>query len=197
MKIIAATKNRGKIAEFQKILGKLDFEVISQADAGINVEIVENGSTFAENALLKARAVALLCDDPVLADDSGLCVDALGGKPGIYSARYAGEDATDEEKMEKILREMEGETHREARFISAIALILPDGSEITAEGVVEGHITESPAGTGGFGYDPIFYCDELQKTFGESDDDEKNKVSHRGRALEALYQKIADGIGEN
>lgn len=197
MKVIAATKNRGKIAEFQKILGKLNLEVISQADAGINVDIVENGSTFAENALLKARAVALLCDDPVLADDSGLCIDALGGKPGIYSARYAGEDATDADKMEKILREMKGEAHRGARFISAVALILPDGNEITAEGTVEGHITESPAGMSGFGYDPIFYCDDLHKTFGEADDEEKNRVSHRGRALEALYQKIADGIGEN
>lgn len=131
-----------------------------------------------------------------MADDSGLCIDALNGRPGIYSARYAGEDATDAEKMEKILEEMAGKSQRKARFVSVVALILPDGDEITAEGAVEGHITERPVGLDGFGYDPIFYCDELQKTFGEASAEEKNKISHRGRALEALYQKIANRMGE-
>lgn len=196
MRIIAATKNQGKIAEIQKILGKLDLEIISQGDVDINVDIEETGATFAENALLKARAVAMLCDEPVLADDSGLCVDALGGKPGIFSARYAGEDATDAEKMEKILFEMQGVTDRTARFVSVVALILPDGDEIVAEGAVEGHITEEPMGVGGFGYDPIFHCDELGKTFGVASAEEKNAVSHRGRALEALYQKLTDRMGE-
>ncbi len=196
MKVIAATKNKGKITEIQKILGDLDFQIISQADAGINVDIEETGKTFAENALLKARAVALLCDEPVIADDSGLCVDALGGRPGVYSARYAGEDATDQERMEKLLAELDGQENRAARFVSVVAMILPDGEEITAEGIVEGHITEEPVGEGGFGYDPIFFCDELGKTFGEAHLAEKNKISHRGRALQALYQKIANRIGE-
>lgn len=196
MKIIAATKNKGKIAEFQKILGKLGLEIVSQADAGIDVDVEETGSSFAENALLKARAVAMFCDAPVLADDSGLCVDALDGRPGIYSARYAGENATDAEKMEKLLDELQGNPVRTARFISVVALVLPDGEEITAEGVVEGEITETVQGAGGFGYDPIFYCPEIEKTFGMAEPAEKNAISHRGRALENLYQKLADRIGE-
>ncbi len=190
MRVIAATKNRGKIKEIAEILGGLGFEVISQADAGIDVEILETGTSFIENARIKAQAVALLCDDAVLADDSGLCVDALDGAPGIYSARYAGEDASDADKIRKLLGELDGEQAREAHFETAVVFLYPDGREIVATGRVDGRITNAPEGEGGFGYDPIFYSTELGKTFGEAADEEKNAVSHRAKALEALYELL-------
>ncbi len=187
MKVIAATHNIGKIREFEKILSPLGFEVLSQADIGIDIEPEENGKTFAENALIKARAIAELCDYAVIADDSGLCVDALSGAPGVYSARYAGEDATDQERIKKLLSELEAFSDRSAKFISSIAFILPDGEEIVTHGEVLGSITHAPSGNGGFGYDPIFMSDELSKTFGEASLEEKNQISHRARGLMALY----------
>ncbi len=190
MKITAATKNKGKIKEIQKILGPLGFEVISQQEAGYDLDILETGDTFEKNALIKARALAMVCDGAVLADDSGLCIDALDGRPGIYSARYAGEGATDAEKVIKILGELDGVKERSAKFVTSVAFIFPDGREITASGEVLGHITETPSGENGFGYDPIFYCDELRKTFADASDEEKNSVSHRGRALLALCEKL-------
>lgn len=196
MKIIAATKNKGKIKEISNILGKLGFEVESQQDAGYDVDILETGDTFEKNALIKARAIALICDNPVLADDSGLCIDALDGRPGVYSARYAGEGASDEDKVNKILGEMEGAKDRTAQFVTSVAFIFPNGREITASGKVVGHITTEPAGENGFGYDPIFYSEELGKTFAEATDEEKNSVSHRGRALQALSEKLKDFIDE-
>jgi XTP/dITP diphosphohydrolase len=196
MKIIAATKNKGKIKEISNILGKLGFEVESQQDAGYDVDILETGDTFEKNALIKARAIAMLCDNPVLADDSGLCIDALDGRPGVYSARYAGENATDEEKMSKVLTELDGVKDRTARFVTSVAFIFPNGKEITASGEVEGHITTEPDGENGFGYDPIFYSDELKKTFAQATDDEKNSVSHRGRALAALAEKLKNFMNE-
>lgn len=190
MKIIAATKNPGKIREIQKILGQLGFEVMSQATAGIDVDIEETGDTFEKNALIKARAVAMMCDNPVLADDSGLCVEALGGKPGIYSARYAGEGASDADKVNKLLSELDGVKNRGAKFVTSAAFIFPDGREITVSGEVHGTILTEPHGENGFGYDPVFYSDELKKTFAEASDDEKNSVSHRSRALAALCEKL-------
>ncbi len=190
MKITAATKNKGKIKEIQKILSPLGFEVISQQDAGYDLDILETGGTFEKNALIKARALAMVCDGAVLADDSGLCVDALDGRPGIYSARYAGEGASDAEKTAKILGELDGVKDRRAKFVTSVAFIFPDGRELTASGEVLGHITETPSGKNGFGYDPIFYCDELKKTFADASDEEKNGVSHRGRALLALCEKL-------
>lgn len=192
MRVIAATKNKGKIREISEILAELGIEVISQVDAGIDVEVLETGKTFLENARIKAQAVALLCDDAVLADDSGLCVDALGGAPGIYSARYAGEDATDKDKIEKLLGELGSEMNREAHFETAVSFILPDGSEINASGTVPGRITMEPSGDGGFGYDPIFFSDELGKTFGDATDEEKNSVSHRARAIKALFEILKE-----
>ena len=192
MRVIAATKNRGKIREISEILGELGIEVISQVDAGIDVEVLETGKTFLENARIKAQAVALLCDDAVLADDSGLCVDALGGAPGIYSARYAGEDATDKDKIEKLLGELGDEMNREAHFETAVSFILPDGREISASGTVHGRVTKEPSGDGGFGYDPIFFSDELGKTFGDATDEEKNSVSHRARAIKALFEILKE-----
>lgn len=196
MKIIAATKNKGKIKEISNILGKLGFEVESQQDAGYDVDVLETGDTFEKNALIKARAIAMLCDEPVLADDSGLCIDALDGKPGVYSARYAGEDATDADKVNKILEELKSKKDRTARFVTSVAFIFPNGKEITASGEVKGYITAEPLGENGFGYDPIFYSDELKKTFAQASDEEKNSVSHRGRALMALSKKLKDYIQE-
>ena len=190
MKVIAATKNKGKIREMHEILSPLDIEIISQQEMGIELDVEETGDTFVKNALIKARAVAMVCDYPVLADDSGICVDALDGAPGVRSARYAGDNATDEEKINKMLGEIGDAENRNAKFVTAVAFIFPDGREVTAEGEVKGYITKEPKGNNGFGYDPIFFSDELGKTFAEGSDDEKNSVSHRGRALKNLYEKL-------
>ncbi len=190
MRIIAATKNKGKIKEIQEILGVLGFEVLSQQEAGYDLDVLETGDTFEKNALIKARAIAMVCDECVLADDSGLCIDALDGRPGIYSARYAGEGASDADKVTKILTEMDGIKNRAAKFVTSAAFIFPDGREITASGEVSGFITEAPEGENGFGYDPIFYSEELGKTFAMASDEEKNSVSHRSRALLALCEKL-------
>lgn len=192
MKIVAATTNKGKIREFQEILSELGYEVVSMHDEGIDVEVEETGSTFSENALIKARAVALLCNHPVIADDSGLCVDAMDGAPGIYSARFAGEDATDYDRNVKLLETLEGEENRKAQYVAAIAYISPDGEEITTEGIIEGEILTEEHGTGGFGYDPLFWCTEIKKCFGEATPDEKNAVSHRGRALKKLCEILKE-----
>lgn len=190
MRIVVATSNSGKVRELQAILGDLGVEVVSQADVGVDIEIEETGDTFEKNALIKAKTVAMMCDDPVIADDSGLCVDALDGAPGVYSARYAGEGASDEEKINKVLMELGETKNRKAKFVSVMAMVFPDGVEITASGETYGQITYEAQGENGFGYDPIFYSDDLKKTFAEADDEEKNKVSHRARALQALYEKL-------
>lgn len=192
MQMIAATKNKGKIREIENIFGKLGIEVVSAEDAGIDVEVEETGSSFIENSLIKARSIDMFCDSIVLADDSGLCVDALGGRPGIYSARYAGEGASDSEKVAKLLEEMKGVTERSAMFVTAAAVVFPDGREVTAMGEVRGYILDAPEGNNGFGYDPVFYSRELGKSFAMATDEEKNSVSHRSRALRALYEKIKD-----
>lgn len=194
MKIIAATKNKGKIHELEAILKNLNIEVVSAEDIGIDVDIEETGDTFEKNALIKARTISMLCDKPVIADDSGLCVDALDGKPGVYSARYAGENSTDADKVNKILSELGETKNRKAEFVSSVALIFPDGEEITASGTVSGTITHEPIGENGFGYDPIFYSEELKKTFAQATDEEKNTISHRARALENLYTKLSEKL---
>ena len=194
MRIIAATQNKGKIKEIQEIFLPLGFEVISQKEAGFDIDVVENGETFEENAMIKARAIFDLSHEAVIADDSGLLVDALNGAPGVYSARYAGENATDADKMNKLLKELEGESDRRAKFLSALVMILKDGRSFTATGEVLGRITDKPYGENGFGYDPIFYSDELKKTFGEATDKEKNEVSHRGRGLLKLYKMVSEEI---
>lgn len=197
MNIILATKNEGKVREMAEILAPYNISVISQKDAEIDVDVEETGSTFEENAEIKARAVSMLCDSPVLADDSGLCIDYLGGKPGIYSARYGGEKLPYPEKIRGILKEMENADDRSARFECAMVLIMPDGRKIAATGAVMGNILHKPEGTGGFGYDSIFYCNEIGKSFGEASDEEKNQVSHRGRALEELcHELIRKGVIE-
>lgn len=190
MNIILATKNSGKVTEMADILAPHGITVISQKDADIDVDVEETGLTFEENAEIKARAVSMLCDDPVLADDSGLCIDALGGKPGIFSARYGGEKLPYSEKIKGILTELDGIENRSAHFECAMVLIFPDGKKISSTGIVKGEILTEPKGTGGFGYDSIFYSTELQKSFGEATEDEKNAVSHRGKALKELCEKI-------
>lgn len=190
MEIIAATNNSGKAREFAEILREADISVLTMKEAGISCEAQETGKTFAENAMIKASAVSKLCNLPVLADDSGLCVNCLNGAPGLYSARFAGENATDAQLRQKLLKEMEGAADRTAFFISSVVLLFPSGKAITAEGRVFGEITKEERGTGGFGYDAIFYCNELGKTFAQASPSEKDAVSHRGRALRALCNNL-------
>ena len=192
MEIVAATNNSGKAREFAEILKDAGMSVLTMKDVGISIEIDETGKNFAENAMIKAKAVSKLCDFPVLADDSGLCVNCLDGAPGLYSARFAGENATDKELRKKLLSEMEGMTDRSAFFISSVVLLFKNGQAITAEGKVFGTILNEEKGTGGFGYDALFYCDEIGKTFSEATPLEKDAVSHRGRALKALCKKIKE-----
>ncbi len=192
MKIIAATNNIGKLREIRHILSADTIEIISLKDAGLEIDPEENGITFEENALIKARAVAEASGMPAISDDSGLCVDYLDGAPGVYSARYAGEDATDAQRIEKLLKEMEGvpRDQRKAFFISVAAFVAPDGTELTATGTVDGYITDAPDGEGGFGYDPVFFSTGLRKTFGQMTEAEKNQISHRGRAMKNLKAKL-------
>ena len=195
MKIGVATKNAHKVKELSEMLSIDGIELVTLSDMGFTGEIEENGSTFAENALIKARAARDLYQLPALADDSGLCVDALDGAPGIYSARYAsedGENASDAANVEKLLEKLKGipSGERTARFVCAIALVLPDGTEKTVTGACEGVITSEVRGNGGFGYDPVFYYVPYCKTFGEATEDEKNAVSHRANAVRLIKQQL-------
>lgn len=198
-RIIFATGNEGKMKEIRMILADLGMEILSMKEAGAEPEIEENGTTFAENAQIKAAAVWNCTGDIVLADDSGLVVDYLNGEPGVYSARYM-EGSSYEIKNQTIidrLREAK-EEERTARFVCAIAAVLPDGKVIHTEGKVEGMIAHKPAGTGGFGYDPIFYLPEYGKTSAEIPLEKKNEISHRGRALQAMKIKLKEALqGEN
>lgn len=182
MKIAIATNNRNKLKEIRAVLGGFFDEMLSLDDLGIDVEIEETGATLTENALIKARTIRDMTGLASLADDSGLMCDALDGAPGVYSARYAGEEHDDAKNNALLLKNIAGKD-RTAHFCSVIALCLPDGREYTAEGRVDGVITEEARGNGGFGYDPLFFSPELGKTFAEASAEEKNSVSHRGRAL--------------
>ena len=184
--------------EVRMILADLGLEIRSAREAGVRMDVEETGTTFAENALLKARAVWEQTGDIVLADDSGLAVDYLHGEPGVYSSRYMGEDTSYEIKNREIIRRLAdaGEDQRTARFISAIAAVLPDGRVLQTEAAVEGVIAHEPAGNGGFGYDPIFYLPEFHKTSAEISLEEKNRISHRGKALEAMKEKLREALQE-
>jgi len=197
-KIIAATKNRGKLKEIRQLLSGLPYEVISMVDAGVTGDIEESGATFEENALIKARAVWKVTGETVLADDSGLEVDYLGGAPGVYSARYAGEGATDQDRNNKLLAALSGvpAEKRTARFVCVIAVIFPDGSEKIVRGTCEGYIADEPSGSNGFGYDPLMYVPELGMTVAQMDDDMKNKISHRGNAMRQLLAILGEESGE-
>lgn len=193
MKIVLASRNKKKIVELQALLSqKIEgVEILSLDDVGITDEIEENGTTFAENALIKASAAAKSGYIGV-GDDSGLSVDYLDGAPGIYSARYSGEHGNDEENNKLLLKNLEGVSDRRAKFVCAIACVFPDGQEsICVRGESAGRITEEYFGNGGFGYDPIFFCDEIGKTYAEATAEEKNAISHRGRAVKLLAEALA------
>ena len=185
-RLVVATGNAHKLREIAEIF--TDFDVVSQKQMGFLDEVEENGSTFAENALIKARAAAKALGCIALADDSGICVDALGGAPGVYSARYAGEHGSDKANRDLLLKNMENVIDRTAYFISAIALVYPDGKELLAEGRTYGKVLYEEQGDGGFGYDCIFESDDLKKSFGLATAEEKNAVSHRFRGLQAMLK---------
>ena len=195
-KIVFATGNTGKMREIREILADLDLEVVSMKEIGFNMPIAENGTTFEENALIKARAVAGQCGEIVLADDSGLEVDYLNGDPGIYSARYMGEETPYSIKNAAIIERLAGvpDEKRTARFVCAIAAVFPDGQELVTLGEIQGRIDYGEKGKNGFGYDPIFYVPEFGKTTAELTDEEKNSISHRGRALRKMKEKLRGRI---
>ncbi len=196
-RIIFATGNIGKIREIREILKDLGVEVVTMKEAGIETEIVENGKTFMENALIKARIVCSDSGEPAMSDDSGLVVDAMDGEPGIYSARWMGEETSYHIKNGEILRRLRDvpESERGARFVCASALVFPDGTELTAEGVFEGRIGYEEKGENGFGYDPIFYVPEKGKYSAELSPEEKNEISHRGKALRTMKEKLTEYLG--
>lgn len=192
MKLVIASNNGNKVREIKEILGGFFKEIYSLKELNLDIEVEETGKTFHENAYLKAKAVSDVTKTCVIADDSGLCVNALDGAPGLYSARYAGEEHSDAANKKLLLKNMEGKTDRSAYFVTAIVLLYPDGKEIYVEGRTEGSILYAEEGTSGFGYDPLFFSKDLQKSFGLATSDEKNSVSHRGRALRELERKLTE-----
>ena len=192
MKLVLASKNKKKLAEMNEILSQLGVEVCSEAEAGVDVEVEETGTTFEENSLLKARAVMEASGMPAIADDSGLCVDALGGAPGVYSARYGGPELDDTGRYRLLLENLRGQMTRTAKFVSVITCCFPNGDVICARGECPGTIAYAPQGEGGFGYDPVFFVPGLKKTFAQLSPEEKNAISHRGRALRAFQEKLEE-----
>lgn len=191
-KLIFATGNAGKMKEIRMILADMGYEIRSMKEEGIDPEIIEDGTTFEENAVIKAKAVAALTDAIVLADDSGLEIDALNKEPGIYSARYMGEDTSYHVKNNNLIERLEGvpEEHRSARFVCAIAAVLPEGKVLVTTGTIEGRIGYEEKGENGFGYDPIFYVPEYGCTSAELTEEQKNEISHRGKALRAMKELL-------
>ena len=190
MKLVLASKNAKKLVEMNDILSHLGIEVCSEAEAGVDLEVEETGTTFAENAMLKAKAVCAAAGLPAIADDSGLCVNALNGGPGVYSARYGGEGLDDAGRRRLLLQNLRGQTTRAAHFTCAVACAFPNGDTLEAEGRCDGAIAFAPLGDGGFGYDPVFLIPEKGKTFGQIGPEEKSKISHRGKALAAFAEKL-------
>lgn len=190
MKLVLASQNPKKLEELGDILSHMGVEVCLQSELGVSVEVEETGTTFEENSLLKARAVMEATGIPAVADDSGLCVDALNGAPGVYSARYGGEGLDDTARYRLLLENMRGQSPRTARFVSVITCCFPNGDVITARGECEGTIAFAPIGAGGFGYDPVFFLPELKKTFAQLSPEEKNAISHRGKALVVFRGKL-------
>ena len=195
MKLVLASKNEKKLAEMNAILSELGVEVCSEAQAGVDVDVEETGTTFEENSLLKARAVMEASGLPAVADDSGLCVDALGGAPGVYSARYGGPGLDDTGRYRLLLENMKGQP-RAAKFVSVITCCFPNGDVLTARGECPGTIAFAPMGEGGFGYDPVFFVPGLKKTFAQLTAEEKNAISHRGKALEAFRVKLEEYLNK-
>jgi XTP/dITP diphosphohydrolase len=190
MKFVLASHNKGKLKELQAILAELGVEVVSQADLGLDLEPEEDGETFAENARIKARAVMEASGLPAIADDSGLCVDALQGGPGVFSARYGGPGLSDPQKVQLLLQNMRGLTPRTCHFACHITCCFPDGDVLDAEGTCDGTVSFVPMGEDGFGYDPIFFVPKLKKTFAQLSPEEKNAISHRGNALRSFAEQL-------
>jgi XTP/dITP diphosphohydrolase len=190
-KVIFATKNKGKIKEIQAVLGD-SYEVVTMEEAGITVDVDETGTTFEENAVIKAEAIAKICGEVVLADDSGLEIDYLNGEPGIYSARYMGHDTSYDIKNKSLIDRLEGvpEDKRTARFVCAVAAAIPGKETVVVRGTMEGIIGYEIKGENGFGYDPIFFLPQYGKTSAEISPEEKNKISHRGKALRMIKEKL-------
>lgn len=200
MTLVIATGNPGKTAEIRELLADFPITIKNLDDFGPIPPVVEDGGSFEENAYKKASFVSKVLGLPALADDSGLVVEALGGAPGVFSARYAGENATDEQRYTKLLEEMKGRTNRKAAFECVLSLAVPTGAALTYEARCEGIIAEKPAGENGFGYDPVFYYPPLKKTFAELTREEKSRVSHRGKALRefsAEFDKVLIWLRQN
>ena len=190
MKAVLASHNKKKMAEMRAILSELGIEVLSQADVGVDMEPEETGTTFEENARIKAKAIMEATGLPAIADDSGLVVDALGGEPGVYSARYGGEGLDDTGRWQLLLKNMEGKEDRACKFVSVICCAFPDGSQLMARGECHGVVAQGPKGEGGFGYDPVFWLPDLGKSMAELAPEEKNKISHRGNALRVFKEEL-------
>jgi XTP/dITP diphosphohydrolase len=190
MKLIIASGNAGKLREIRAILGEKFDEILSMKEAGIDHETVEDGATFLENAQKKAREIAEISGCAALADDSGICVDALGGAPGIYSARFCGRHGDDDANNRLLVEKLQGEQNRKAHYTCAVSLVFPDGSEKHAEGILEGEIIDTPKGEGGFGYDPYFFLPQYGLTAAQITSEEKNKISHRASALKKLLEQL-------
>ncbi|NBH60070.1 XTP/dITP diphosphatase [Anaerotruncus sp. 80] len=193
--IIAASRNQHKIMEIEAITKKFGMNIVSRDEAGIpKFEIEEDGETFEENSFKKANEIMKVCGKITIADDSGLMVDYLGGAPGVYSARFAGEDGNDTKNNEKLLMLLEGVSYKErrAKFVSVITMVYPDGTQLAARGECEGHIIDAPVGENGFGYDPLFVPDGYQRTFAQLSAEEKNQISHRAKALKQLEKLLEE-----
>ncbi len=198
--IVLATKNQGKLKEMKNLLSGFPVDFLGLDDFGPIPDVVEDGNTFDDNAYKKASFTARVLGYPVIADDSGLVVEALNGAPGVYSARYAGENATDEDNNRKLLNELDGNNNRDAAFECVISIAVPTGHALTYEGRCGGRIAEEPSGSNGFGYDPLFICSEYGKHFAELSMDEKNSISHRGKALNQMtreFDKILVWLEQN
>lgn len=193
MKIILASNNKGKLREMRELLAELGIEVLSQREAGFDIEVEETGITFEENSYLKASAITALSGLPAVADDSGLMVEHLGGEPGVYSARYTGNhDDSDEDRYMYLLKKMEGVTDRRAKFVSAVCCTFPNGDIIRTKGECHGNILYAPVGEHGFGYDPVFGPDCSEGSMAQLTDEEKNAISHRGKAVREFIEKLRE-----
>jgi len=191
MKFVIATGNPGKVKDFDLLLSKVGHKAVSLKELDINVDVEETGTTFRENAYIKAKAIYDIVKLPTIADDSGLCVNALNGAPGVYSARFGGEGLDDRGRCLKLLEAMEGNEERGAKFVSAICAVIDEDNIIEVSGECEGTLLKELAGDNGFGYDPLFYVEKFKKTFGEISKEEKNQISHRKKAMDELLKKLS------
>ena len=195
MKVVLASKNKHKLVEIKQITDKFDMELVLQSELGVDIDVEENGTTFEENSFIKAEAVMRATGLPALADDSGICVDALNGEPGIYSARYGFDDSLDDwGRLQLLLKNTENvpDGQRQAQFVAVITMVNPDGQVIQARGEIHGELLRAPVGENGFGYDPIFYYPPYGKSTAEMSPQEKNQVSHRANALKVFYEKLKE-----